>query len=366
MIFDCPRKELHEAVAATASAASGRTSLEILLNLKFTAENGAVTVTGCDGEMWVIRTVPAMVAEPGEACLPAKMLGEILAQLPNKDITINASDEQGAILTLGPSEYRLPVAPAEDFPAWPDFGGDGELTLPMGDLRAAVDSVAFAVSTDHHRQLLQGVYLNYNGAELTLVATDTHRLAVRKITAEGLGASTACVIPEKALRAIRALPVDDDAAIELRFGGNRVGVSIDSARVVSQLINGTYPNWERVVPSESTRAWQVETEPLKENVKRAMIVARDNNNRVRFKGEEDTLTISAKSELSVAKEELPIIGENSSIEIAFNGKYIMDVLNVIKEPGVRIEMTESARPAVIRSVENGQHYFCVVMPMALA
>jgi DNA polymerase III subunit beta len=229
-----------------------------------------------------------------------------------------------------------------------------------------VDSVLFAVSTDTHRQVLTGVLLTYDGSTLTLVATDTHRLAVKKLSQPGIGSGVTAVIPEKALKAIKALPIGEEDPVTIRFGGGRLGVEAGGAKVISQLLAGAYPNWERVVPAESTRNWSVEVDQLAEKVKRTMILARDNANRVRFKGQEDQILISARSEeKGEAKEEVPMIANNGDVEIAFNGKYVQDALAPIQGPGVRIEMTESSRPAIFRPADD-DGYFCVIMPMALA
>ncbi|RYG16852.1 DNA polymerase III subunit beta, partial [bacterium] len=277
------------------------------------------------------------------------------------------SDSNTALLKQGASESRLPYLEAEDFPPVPEIGRDGHLSLPMGSLRAAVDSVIYAVSADAHRAVLTGVLFAYNGHTLTLVATDTHRLAVRRLTQEGIGDSVNAIVPDKALRAIKSLPISEDGPVELLFGGGRVAVETSTAKVVCQLLAGTYPNWERVVPSEFTRTWSVEADQMLDKVKRAMIFARDNANRVRFKGDGDQIVIAARSEDGgESKDELAMIGEQGDVEIAFNGKYVRDVLDAIEGPGVRVEMTESSRPAVFRPADEGENYFCVIMPMALA
>ena len=236
----------------------------------------------------------------------------------------------------------------------------------MGTLRKAVDSVIFAVTQEQHKAVLTGVLFTYNGKTLTLAATDTHRLAVRKIDQEGIGTSINAVVPEKALKSIKALPIADDADIEIRFGAGRIGVESGGAKVVSQLLAGTYPNWERVVPAESTRVWSVEADQLGEKVRRIMIFARDNASRVRFKGDGDQIVLAARSEeKGEGKEEVPMISSNGDVEIAFNGKYVQEALGPIEGPGVRIEMTESSRSAIFRPADDNG-YFCVIMPMALA
>ncbi|HWO94177.1 MAG TPA: DNA polymerase III subunit beta [Dehalococcoidia bacterium] len=364
--LDCPRKEFFEAVSAASAAASVRTSINILQNLKIDAHDAGLRVVGCDGEMWVERNVACMVGEPGSVCLQARLLSDLVGKLAEGDVQLKTLNGHGAMLQQGASEYRLQTLDASDFPEPPDLSPEAELTLPMGTLRHAIDSVIFAVSTDTHRQVLTGVLFRYDGAVLTLVATDTHRLAVRRIEQPGIGSEVTAVVPEKALKAIKALPVTDEESITLRFGAGRLSVEAGGARVVSQLLSGAYPNWERVVPTEATRTWSVECDQLEEKVGRIMILARDNANRVRFRGQGDQIVIAARSEeRGEAKEEVPMVATNGDIEIAFNGKYVEDALGPISGPGVKIEMTESSRPAVFKGTED-DGYFCVIMPMALA
>lgn len=350
-----------------AGAASQRTSVNILQNLKVEAGAAGICVLGCDGEMWVERNVACMVTEPGAVCIQASLLRDLVSKLPDGDVELFTLDGNGAMLKENEAEYRLQTLDAEDFPPAPDLEGESELSLRFSDFKAAVDSVLYAVSTDIHRQILTGVLFTYNGQTLTLVATDTHRLAVRRLEQPGIGTNVTAVVPEKALRAIKSLPISDDAQIVLRFGAGRMGVEAGGAKVITQLLSGAYPNWERVVPSESTRSWSVVTDELAQRVDRMMVLARDNANRIRFKGNDGQILIAARSEeKGEAKEEVPMVSSNGEIEIAFNGKYVMDVLKAVHDEGVRVEMTESSRPAIFRPAEDSENYFCVIMPMALA
>lgn len=350
-----------------AGAASQRTSVNILQNLKVEATEGGIRVLGCDGEMWVQRDVACMVHENGSVCIQASLLRDLVGKLPDGDLQLFTLDGNGAMLKENEAEYRLQTLDAEDFPPAPDIEGESELRLKFSVFKAAVDAVLYAVSTDQHRQILTGVLFAYNGQTLTMVATDTHRLAVKRLEQPGIGTNVTAVVPEKALRAIKGLPVADDSEIVLRFGAGRMGVEAGGAKVITQLLAGAYPNWERVVPSESTRSWSVETDQLMERVDRMMVLARDNANRIRFRGADDQIVIAARSEeKGEAKEEVPMIGKDGDIEIAFNGRYVVDALKAVHDAGVRIEMTESSRPAIFRPAEDADSYFCVIMPMALA
>lgn len=368
---DCPRKDLSEALSLAGVASRQNTPQQILQNFKLEGDSDGIRVLACDGEMWIERELSCMVHEQGSTCVQAKLLSDIVSNLPDGDVQMAVIDHQGMLLQHGASEYRVHAVDAEDFPEPPEFGGEGELTMKMGEFRAAIDSVIFACSTDQHRQILTGVQINYDGSMLTLVATDTHRLAVRRIAQPGIGSNVSVVVPERALRAIKNLPVTDDTALTIKFGSGRVGVEAGGARVVAQLLSGAYPNWERVVPGEHTRTWTVEADQLADRVKRALIVARDAANRLKFKGEGETIVISARSEeRGDAKEELHMVAQNGDVEIAFNGKYVQDAVEPIIRfsgsggPGARVEMTESSRPAVFRPADD-DGYFCVIMPMSL-
>lgn len=369
MKLDCPRKELYDAVSTANAAASRSTPNPFLQNLKLEADAAEQTlrVLGCDGEMWVERQIPCMVADGGAICVQARLLVDILASLPDGDLQLFLADGQGLMLKQGASEYRLVTLDASDFPEAPDYSGEAQLTLPMKTLRDAVDSVLYAVSNDTHRPILTGVYFRYDSKVLTLVATDTHRLAVRRIEQEGFGAEIDLVIPEKALKIIKALPLADAETVTLHFGSGRLGVNTAGTKVISQILAGVYPPWERVVPVEFTRSWTVEIDQLTEKVKRVMIYARDNANRVRFSGIGNEIRLSAKSEeKGEAKEEVPMVATGGDLDIAFNGRYVLDALEAMPGPGVRIEMTESSRSAVFRPADDGDSYFCVIMPMALS
>ena len=240
--LDCPRKEFFEAITLANAASSTRSTLPILQSLKLEGYDGGVRVLGCDGEMWVERSFSCMVQEPGSICLQARLLNELVGSLPDGDITLETLSNNQVELKQGASEYKMMSLDGGDFPEPPSVTPDAELTLKMGELKRAVDSVIFAVSSDMHRQVLTGVLFNYDGSILTLVATDTHRLAVRRIEQPGIGSNVNVVVPEKALKAIKGLPIPDDSNVTLQFGGGRLSVEAGGAKVVSQLLGGAYPS----------------------------------------------------------------------------------------------------------------------------
>ncbi len=360
------RKELFEAMTIAASASSMRSPNTILGTIRVEAKDGTLTFQGCDGELWASASCSAQVERPGSACVPQQLFTQIVAALPDGECTVEL-EGTSVCLRQHESDWRMTTMLVDDFPAIPEVAASSSLTLPFGELKAAVEGVAFAVSDDiSNRAVLTGVLFSYDGATLTMVATDTHRLAVNRIHRAGIGSSLTVIVSGKALKTIRALPLADDAELTLSFDESRAAVNIGSAQVVSQLLTGQYPNWERVVPQEFTRVWTVDKGEFYDNIKRAMILAKDTANRIRFSGHGDKVVISARSEdKGEAKEEVSVVGKNGDLEIAFNGRYVMDALQAMKSDGIRAEMTESSRPAVLRPTEGGDDHFCVVMPMAI-
>ncbi len=359
------RKEFSDALLLAASASSTRSSLPVLASIRMQAEGSSLSLLGCDGEMWAESACPAKVDQEGSICVPRQLLIEIVGSLPDGEMVVEL-EGTSLFIRHSHSEFKMLAMPADDFPPIPEVGADSEMTLPFGEFRKAVNSVYFACSDDTSRPVLTGVLFNYDGETLTLVATDTHRLAVHKVHRSGIGSQLNVVVPEKALKAIRQLPLGDDENITVRFDDARLAVDTGNSKIASQLLNGQYPNWERVVPQEHTRLWTLDRSEFQDNLRRAMILAKDNANRVKFTGEGDMVVISARSEdKGEAKEEVACVSKNGDLKIAFNGQDGMGALAAMDGEGVVAEMTEPSRPAVLRPTEGGEDHFCVVMPMAV-
>ena len=367
MKLECSRKDLIEAIGLVAPVASSRSPQPLFQTIRLMASENGLLLTACDGEMWAERTIAAAIEDGGAVCVQAKVLQDLVARLPDGQIKFERTSDREITMIAGASEWKLMVHDAVDFPLPSEFAASSSLTLQMGELRDAVESVAYAVADDRGRPVLTGVLFNYDGSVLTLVATDTHRLAVLKMKKDGLGsADLNAVVPEKAIKAIRNLPIADDSTLTLEFDGTRLSADAGSARVISQLLAGQYPNWERVVPAEFTRTWKMDRQELIENLNRTMILARDSANRVRFSGQDAQVVMSARSEeKGEAKEEIPAITDNGEIDIAFNAKYLLDAISAMKCDSVVAQMTESARPALFKPIEADDDRFCVIMPMAL-
>ncbi|HET6644765.1 MAG TPA: DNA polymerase III subunit beta [Fimbriimonadales bacterium] len=370
MIFDSNRKEFYDAASLAASPSTGRaTTVNLYKMLLIEAGDNNLKITGCDGEMWVERTIPTMVSAAGSAALDAKLLLDILGSMPDGDIHVEQPNGSPNVnLTIGSSDYRIVGADPQDYPPVPEITEGATITIKSKEIDALIDSVAFAVSSDNQaRQVLSGILFDYDGDTIRAVATDTHRLAHLRTSSPGIGTAVSAIVPARVLNVIKKLPVGPDSELQMSFGDRRMMLQTDGIRIVAQMINGQFPPYERVIPSECTRKWLMDRIGFRDCLKRCAVLARDNSGRVILKSDGDKLTLSARSEgIGEVKEELQLVRKDGEdTEIAFNGAFLLDALEATSTEGIQLEMTENDRAAVLRPSEAYVDYLCVIMPMAL-
>ncbi|GIV01301.1 MAG: DNA polymerase III subunit beta [Fimbriimonadales bacterium] len=369
VILDCPRKELLEAVQLAGTPATGRqTTIPIFGSLLVEAKDNQLRLVGCDGEMWVERVVPSMVTETGTVTLNARLLQDILGRLPDGDVHLEQTNSSSVLMSLGHSDFKMVVGNhPDDFPTVPGVAASAQISLGFEAFREAVESVKFAVAPETQgRPILTGILFSYDGEKLHTVATDTHRLAVHSKPFSSIGDTVDAVIPLRALNVIERLPVPDDAEIVLTLGEGKVVVETDGAKVVSQLLEGNFPPYQRVIPDSYIRRWVIAREELTDALRRELILAKENSNRIILSSSGDWLEMRARSEgLGEATDVLDIVAEGDDLEIAFNGRYLLDALEAMKSESVSLELTENDRPAVLKPAEEDPSFLCVIMPMAM-
>jgi len=377
------RKDLYEAVQTVGRAVSGRSTLPILSHILVSPQGGsALKLTATDLEMWVECSLTARIQaslgdmeDAGGFTVPSRYFTEILGALPEADVVLDRPDGGNKTqLRCGRSDYSLLGLPAEEFPALPEVEPTATITVSGGMLKAMIKQVAFAVSTDETRVILTGVLFIFNGKQIKMVATDTHRLAVRGgVASSGEGQGQA-VLPARAMNEISRLAGDDDEVVialaqgQARFEVNKKnsnGDTVATTTLITRLIEGQFPNYERVIPAGHERKLTLETAEFQKAVKRVAIVARENANRVVLETEGAQLSLSAESgTVGSARDEIEVAREGDDIQIAFNAKYLGDVLAAIETEGVVLELTEPLRPGILRPIgDTAADYLCVLMPM---
>ena len=369
-----PRKELFEGIQTVGKAVATRSSLPILTHVRIAAKDGKVSMMATDLEMWMEHTLPGVgITEDGAATAPARNFTELLAAMPDADVSVTVEDETNTLhLRCLKANYKLLGLSADEFPLLPQVTEDSRFVIDREMLKDAVKQTIFATSTDETRAILTGVLVVFQGDSLKLVATDTHRLAVRDCPVKEGSGSASAIVPSRAMNELLRIVGNEEGEVVVTLSGNQIQFQVDDASgskttLISRLIDGQFPNYERVIPAQATKTLTVERAPLAAAVKRASIVARDSASRVvlRTTDDGDKLTITAESgSVGNAYEEVEVArtGDDTPVEIAFNAKYLADVLNVLETEGLHIELTEPLRPGVIRPTDNAD-YLCVLMPM---
>ena len=362
----CARKDLYHGVQTVSRAIAGRSAWPILNNILVRTEEGHLRLTAFDLELGMECTVPATIQEEGALTVPAKLISEVIGTLPDSEIQISEDEQNVVNIKCDKSDYTVLGLPAEEFRRLPDIPEDQSFQLAQPALKEMIRQTIFAVSPDDSRAMLTGVLLVLNGNEIKFVATDTHRLALRSSTVDNAAGEASCIVTRRALDELsRLLSDEDENPVKISITDSQIKFIVNGVVIVSRLIEGQFPNYDRVIPAEHQKTLTIPTDELLSKVRRASIVARENANRIVLTTENDRLILTAQSgDIGKAYEELEIVKEGEDIEIAFNAKYLLDFLNVVPSDGIRVELTGNLNPGLMKPVD-GEDYIYVLMPMQI-
>jgi DNA polymerase-3 subunit beta len=343
---------------------STRTTLPILSNVLIQASNGGLSLTTTDLDVGVRCRVEAEVSKTGSTTLPARKLFSILKEVPAAEIEIEVDDRNAASIRCGSSFYKIMGLPEEEFPRFPESGTGKALKIEQSVLRDMLKKTAYAVSNDETRYVLNGVFMGLKGDKITVVATDGRRLALMEHDMEiPKGAEAELILPTKAVNELERL-LADKGDVKLSIGENQIVFELDGTTLASKLIEGTYPNFRQVIPTETKERIPLERELLLSALHRASILASEKSQSVKLNFAKNTLTITATTpEVGEAKETLSINYKGKEITIAFNPQYMMDPLRNLDADEVFIELTDELSPGVIKV---NAPFLYVLMPMRLS
>jgi DNA polymerase-3 subunit beta len=345
------------------------------------AEDGYIRLIATDIELCISCRIPASVAEGGSLTAPARTLTEVLANLPDRaDVAISVDKSHTVHVDAERSHYKILGLPAEDYPRLPEVKDSVSFSLPQARLKEMIRQTIFAVSPDEARAILTGILMSFDGETLTFAATDTHRLAVKKTHIENGHGSKDAIVPARAMNELFRLLSDAEGEVEVVISENQVQFNLpgpEERQIVSRLIEGQFPNYQRVIPQQYDKRLTIPVNLLHRAVRRASIVARENAHRVVLRTEGENLVLTAESRtVGNAHEEIEVLRQGDDVQIAFNAKYLLDVLGVLGEgDGIYLELTGPVKPGVVRPVihpdENAEEsvpaedYLCVLMPMQI-
>jgi len=364
------KEHLLVGLQAVQNVAGGRTTLPVLHNVLLQAETGQLRLTATDLDILVTCTVPATVGAPGSTTVPARTLLGLARELNGVELEIEADERFTCSLRTGASYYRLRGISPEEFPPRPTFPQGREVEIPREALASMLRKTAYAVSTDESRHVLNGVCFNLKDDKLTLVATDGRRLAlVEHELPIPEGASGEFILPSKAVNEIGRL-LAGTGPLKLRFSENQAAFEFAGEQgtnilLVTKLVDGSYPNYRQVIPTESQHRVAVPREELLHALRRAEYMTSEKANSVKLTFTRNNLAITANSpDVGEARESLAVNYSGNDLSIAFNPRYLIEPLNALDEyEEVFLELNDELSPGVIKV--NGPFLY-VVMPMRIA
>jgi DNA polymerase-3 subunit beta len=366
MNFTITRQNLHTGLAAVSASIPSKTTLPVLSNILFEAKEDGVWMSGTDLDVSVRVKVLAEVKEPGSLTAPGKKLQEIARELPDELVAVSTRGDQ-IELKCGRSHFKLNGLPADEFPTLAEVDFSTGLTVGGKDLHSLIYHTSFAVSTEESRPILNGVLWELRDGEMKMVATNGHRLARMGLKVQSTGTPSAdFIVPPAALGQVQRLFKDDDT-IQVARSDNHLGFRAASTEVYTRLIEGTYPNYEQVIPRDNDKVATIEKKSLESAVRRMAVVASDQTHRIRLKFEPGRVHLNVLTpDLGEGHDELEIGYDGSELEIGFNANYLLEVLRYMPSEEVNVSFKAPERAATLEPVgDDMPDYLCLVMPLRL-
>ncbi|MGG0435222.1 DNA polymerase III subunit beta [Priestia megaterium] len=365
MKFIIQKDYLVQSVQDVMKAVSSRTTIPILTGIKIVATEEGVTLTGSDSDISIESFIPneeegkeiVDIQKPGSVVLPARFFSEIVKKLPKDIVELDVQSHFLTIIRSGKAEFNLNGLDAEEYPHLPQIEENNMFRLPTDLLKNMIRQTVFAVSTSETRPILTGVNWKVDGKELTCIATDSHRLALRKATIEtGNEATYNVVIPGKSLSEFSKILDDSHELVDIVITENQVLFKTKHLLFFSRLLDGNYPDTSRLIPADSKTDVILNVKEFLQSIDRASLLAREGrNNVVKLSTlDEGIVEISSNSpEIGKVIEEVQsqsISGEE--LKISFSAKYMLDALKALEGTDIKINFTGAMRPFIIRTLED--------------
>jgi DNA polymerase-3 subunit beta len=373
MKLSCLQENLNKGLSIVGRAVATRSTLPITQNILLSAEQSRLKLAATNLEMAITCWIGAKVKQKGDITVPARLLSDFVNSLPNDLIEINLP-ANGRILELKSGHFQAHIhgIDAADFPPIPQINDGITTTIEAASLREGIAQVAFAAATEESRPVLTGINTEFDGEQLNLVAADGFRLAVHKTTLSSpVKEKTTVIIPARTLSELNRLLGEQEEPVEITVNEKKSQVlfRLKDAEIVSQLIQGSFPNYSQVIPQSYTTRAVVDISEFLRVTKMSSIFARDASGIVRLvitPGSELTpgkVTVSAQAEeVGDNVGEVDALTDGEEAKIAFNVKYLSDVLSVLSQAQVALELTTPSSPGTIRPI-GVDNYVHVVMPM---
>ena len=369
MQFSVKRDTLLQPLQTVQGVVERRQTSPILANVLLNCRDNALAVSATDMELQLVATTGLDDAQPGSTTVPARKLIDICRSLgPDSDVNL-ALERDRVLLRSGRSRFVLNTLPAEDFPVFESPPAESSMSLAEGDLKRLIDLTHFAMAQQDVRYYLNGLLLEFAEKRLRAVATDGHRLAIADLDIEenGLHTPRSVIVPRKGIMELHRTLAPGEEKIDILIAANQIQINLPNLTFVSKLIEGKFPDYDRVVPLVETcdKRVTVNRESLRQSLARASILSNEKYRSIRLNLQEKVLRVLATNpDQEEAEDEVEVDYSGEPLEIGFNVSYLIDALGVLPTESARLHMTDADSSCLI-TPDVGEACQYVVMPMRL-
>jgi DNA polymerase-3 subunit beta len=359
------RATLLKSLSHVQSVVERRNTIPILSNVLIEArDDGSIRLMATDLDLQVDESIQANVATAGATTVSAHTLFDIVRKLPEgSQVELNAAEGKMQ-LSAGRARFNLSTLPRDDFPVIAEGDLPTKFELPAATLRQIIDKTRFAISTEETRYYLMGIFLHLADDQLKAAATDGHRLArVTVPKPDGADGMPDVIIPRKCVAELRKLLEELEGTVEVSMSPTKIRFGLGSAVLTSKLIDGTFPDYNRVIPTGNDKLLKLDPKSFAQGVDRVSTIASEKTRAVKMNVDRDKVTLSVTSpESGTATEELPADYGSDGIEIGFNARYLLDILGEIDGDTVEVHLADAAAPTLLRENDKSPALY-VLMPM---
>lgn len=358
------KEKFLEGLQQVQNVVSTRSTLPILSNVLIRASKDGVTLTTTDLDLGVRCPIEATLIREGATTLPARRLFTIVRELAHNEVELEVDSKNVATIQSGGSHFKIVGLAETEFPQLPTLAGAKSFTMEQKLLREALKMTSYAMSTDETRFVLNGVLLSLKEDKLIVVATDGRRLALMERELD-LPKDTKgeLLVPSKAISEVQRL-LKDKGTVTISFTENQISFNIDGTQLVSKLVEGIYPNYRQVIPTEAKERVSLERETFHQALRRASLLVSEKNHAVKLNFSKNNLSITANSpDVGESRESLPINYKGPDISIGFNPDFLTDPLRNLERDEIFFELTDELSPGVLKINDP---FLYVIMPLRVA
>ncbi len=367
MKINITKSTLLEGIQVISTGVSSRTTLPILHNFLLEAQHGKLKLVRTDMEMATVHFVAAEIEEEGSITIPLKEFADIIKNLPDdKEINLTLDENNKFHIKSGKSKFWVMGTPKSEYPAIPEVERENSVELFPLELQNMVEKTAFSASTQETRYILNGLLWNNTPEKFEIVATDGGRLAIASHAPLAGSAAFKIIIPTKVLnevcRFITLAKPDKDSKINVNVSANQVSFILHETTFISRLIEGNFPNYNQVIPTKKNISFDVFSKELLASTRRSALCSGEFGSVVKYKLENNTLTVTSNSQNMEFTDELPVEYNKEEFEAAFNPQYIIDVLKNIGADKVSFSFVNASQPVLVEPVGDSMFKY-VIMPV---